>query len=216
MGLSLAALGLSAPLHFTQNKAQDALKNYEVDTKLSRIYVRVDGEGLGHSHGVVGQLSSGTIALGASEKASTLVFDMTSLVADHPDVRKYVGVEGTMSESNQRSVTRTMLGGQVLNAEEFPKATYTITAVTPLDKQAAGEPGRYQFDGQFTLRGTAKALRFEAKAERGKPDGVLHVRGQFPLKQTDYQIKPYSALFGTVKVKDELRIFGDLLLVPKS
>ena len=58
-------------------------------------------------------------------------------------------------------------------------------------------------------------LRFEAKAERARTEGALQVRGQFALTQTEYKIKPYTALLGMLKLKDELRVHGDLLLVPK-
>jgi hypothetical protein len=36
------------------------------------------------------------------------------------------------------------------------------------------------------------------------PDG--HVRGSAVVKQTDWGIKPYSALFGTLKVADEVEV----------
>jgi polyisoprenoid-binding protein YceI len=187
-----------------------------VDTKVSRVYVRVDPDGRGHAHGIVGRLASGSMVLGASKKAGTLVFDLTSFAADDLKARKYVGVEGKMSDSDRRSVTRTMLGAAVLSSREYPKATYALDAVTPLDGQAAGAPGRYRFEGRLNLHGTEQALRFEAKGEATKTKGHLQVRGQFSLRQTDYKIKPYSALFGALKVKDVVRVYGDLLLVPKK
>jgi polyisoprenoid-binding protein YceI len=188
-------------------------KTFEVDTKASHVYVRVDPDGRGHAHGIVGQLTSGAITLGAKEKAGELVFDLTSFTADEPEARKYVGVEGKMSDSDRRSVTRTMLGSQVLDARQYPKATYTITTATPLDGQVAGQPGRYRFEGRLNLHGSEQPVGFEAKAETSKPGGALRLRGEFSLLQSDYHIKPYSAFFGRLKVKDELAIQGDLLLL---
>jgi polyisoprenoid-binding protein YceI len=187
-----------------------------VDVKTSRVYVTVEPDGRGHSHGIAGQLASGTVVLGAAEKAGELVFDMASFDADAPEVRKAMGLEGTMSDSDRRSVTRTMLGASVLDTREYPKATYAITSMTPLDGQAAGDTGRYRFAGRLTLHGVERPVRFEAKAEKARAEGALKLRGEFAIKQTDYKIKPYSAFFGAVKVKDELTISGDLLLVPKA
>jgi polyisoprenoid-binding protein YceI len=169
---------------------------------------------MGHDHAIVGQLASGALTPGASEKAGELVFDLTSFVADPPEARQYLGLKGTMSASDQRSITRTMRGGRVLDSQQYPKATYTITSITPLDKQKPGEAGRYQFDGKLNLHGVEKPVRFEAKVERAKREGALQMRGRFALLQTDYGIKPYSFL--NLKVKDELQIHGDLLLIPKK
>lgn len=196
-------------------ECQVAGKAYEVDTKASRVYVRVDPDGRGHAHGIVGQLSSGTIALGSTEKAGELVFDLTSFQADAAETRKYVGLEGTMSESTQQSVTKTMQGDKVLDVQQYPQATFQVTAAVVLDGQPAGGPGRYRFDGRMKLHGSERPVQFEARAEETRDQGPLQLRGRFVLRQTDYQIKPYSALFGAVRVKDELTIYGDLVLVPK-
>jgi hypothetical protein len=176
--------------------------------------MRVDPDGKGHDHAIVGQLASGAMTLRASEKAGELVFDLTSFVADPPEARQYLGLKGSMSASDQRSITRTMRGAKVLDTQQYPKATCTITSLRPLDKQKPGEAGRYQLDGKLNLHGVDKPVRFEAKIERAKREGALQMRGQFALLQTDYGIKPYALL--NLKVKDELQIHGDLLLVPRT
>ena len=90
--------------------------------------------------------------LGAEEKAGELVFDLTSLDPDAPGSRQYVGVEGTMSDQDRAAIKKTMLGPEVLDTQRFPKATFTITSAKPMDEQAAGDPGRYRFDGKFDAR----------------------------------------------------------------
>jgi hypothetical protein len=42
----------------------------------------------------------------------------------------------------------------------------------------------------------------------------MKMAGTFTLKQTDYGIKPVSALGGLAKSADELEITGDLVLRP--
>ncbi len=191
-------------------------KVYEVDTKASRVYVKVDPERRGHAHGVAGHLASGRGPLGDGEKLGELVFDLTSFAADDPEARRYVGLQGTTSDSERRSVTRAMLGPEVLDTAQYPTATYAITAITPLDKQVMGAPGNYQVDGKLDLHGVKRPVRFRAKVERDETKETFRVRGEFSLLQTDYGITPYSALAGLVRVKNELRIYGNVTVVPKS
>jgi polyisoprenoid-binding protein YceI len=56
-------------------------------------------------------------------------------------------------------------------------------------------------DGELELRGTRRPVSFELAIRN---DGRL--TGEAVIKQTDFGMKPYSALFGTLKVADEVRI----------
>jgi polyisoprenoid-binding protein YceI len=59
-------------------------------------------------------------------------------------------------------------------------------------------------EGELTLRDGKAPIGFElALADDG------HVTGSAQLKQTDWGIKPYSALFGTLKVSDVVVISVD-------
>src|SRR5262249_24863718 len=105
VGLSLGALGAPGLAQSEARKAgakAEAGKGYNVDTKASRVYMKVEPDGRGHSYGVVGRLASGAMTLGASKKAGELVFDLTSFQADAPEARKYVGLNGALSDSDRR------------------------------------------------------------------------------------------------------------------
>jgi hypothetical protein len=39
-----------------------------------------------------------------------------------------------------------------------------------------------------------------------RQDGVLRARGEFPLKQSDLGLKPFSVAMGTLVVLDEMQI----------
>ena len=65
----------------TQEK-NEQLEQNQVSLKKSRIYTFVGKTGLGHQHGIEGQLKSGSIQLGAKQDAGELVFDMISFDAD--------------------------------------------------------------------------------------------------------------------------------------
>jgi polyisoprenoid-binding protein YceI len=194
-----------------QEKAAPA--TYDVDVKASRIYIKVGtATRLGHEHGVEGNLKSGKVTLGGEGE---LVFDMASLTADTAKARKRVGLEKKkVSQNEAKKVTQAMRSADVLNVEKHPTATFRASAIKPLDKQTAGEPGAYQIEGSFSLHGTEKKLQFKGKVERADKEGQLKATGTFTIKQTDYGMKPYAAAGGLAKVADELEISGELVLKP--
>jgi hypothetical protein len=79
---------------------------------------------------------------------------------------------------------------------------YRSTAVTARD-------GGYDVDGELELLGVKRPLSFSLTV-----DGD-HLTGTAQLKQTDFKIKPYSALFGTLKVADVVEVSIDATL-PKG
>jgi polyisoprenoid-binding protein YceI len=67
--------------------------------------------------------------------------------------------------------------------------------------------GRISVEGELTLVGKARPIAFElAVGDDGK------LGGSAVVKQSDWGIAPYSALFGTLKVVDEVEIAIDASL----
>jgi polyisoprenoid-binding protein YceI len=208
---NMVILGAALALVQQPLRAQAPLP-FQVDTGASRVYVKVgSATRLGHVHGVEGRLASGKLTPGG---AGELVFDLKSFVADTVAARQYVGLPASFSGSDAQKVTANMQGGDVLDVNRFPQATYAITAMEPATNQKPGEPGAYRLSGKFTLHGVTQPVTFPASVEQTDRPGVLRVRGSFAILQTAYGIQPYSALGGLVGVTDRLEIWGDLLLVP--
>jgi hypothetical protein len=65
----------------------------------------------------------------------------------------------------------------------------------------AADGGRLIVAGDLKLAGADRPVDFEL--EVGHEDGLA---GRAVVKQSDWGIKPYSALFGALKVKDEVEI----------
>ena len=183
-----------------------------VDRETSRVLVKVGAEGYGHPHAVSGRLESGWIDLGASSKVGELIFDMRSFNADLPDVRQALGLGRAVSAGDQQKVTANMLGADVLDVARHPRAVFAIGSIRPIEGQAAGNPGRYQLQGEFTLHGVTRPLVVLASVEPTDRPGVLRMRGAFTLVQSQFGITPYSALAGLVRVADRLEVWGDLIL----
>ncbi|MFO0909836.1 MAG: YceI family protein [Isosphaeraceae bacterium] len=182
----------------------------QVDLASSRVYVKVGSTSrLGHEHGIIGRLAAGSVTLGGP---GDLVFDMRTFVADLPEARRYVGLTGSVSASDQQKTTGNMLSKDVLAVAQYPTAKYQFRSATPLDGQPVGEPGRYQLDGVFTLHGAALPLPLTATLEKTTTPGALRMRTAFAILQSQFGITPYSALGGLVGVTDRLDIWGDLIL----
>ena len=178
----------------------------QIDLKRSSIYVHVEKTGLGHEHGIEGKVKSGAIRLGAKSDAGSIEFDMTSFTADTDRARKYVGLEGSTSASTREKVNKNMLGADVLDVENYPKATFAI--VSALHKKSKQGKPVVELKGEFTLCGKTRPLTLYA--EPTQKDGLWNLRGDFTIKQTDFGITPYSAGLGAVGVADQLKIYGDL------
>ena len=64
----------------------------------------------------------------------------------------------------------------------------------------AGAGGRYTVSGELTLAGKTQPIDFELLADDGK------VSARATVTQTRWGMKPFSALFGTLKVLDDVEV----------
>jgi len=66
--------------------------------------------------------------------------------------------------------------------------------------------GGLSVTGDLTLRGSTRPIAFDLELAGGR------VRGAAVVKQTEWGMKPYTALFGALKVADEVRVEIDAAL----
>ncbi|MBV9819346.1 MAG: YceI family protein [Solirubrobacterales bacterium] len=143
-----------------------------------------------------------TIEVGSWEATMTLADDPTedrlalSAGSTSLRVREATGGMRSLDDDDRASIAQTI-------DEEVLKGTSIAFAST---RVARGDDGRLTVEGELELAGTSKPVAFEL----GLADGRL--AGRTTIKQTDWGIKPYSALFGTLKVKDEVDIAIDAAL----
>ncbi|HET6328363.1 MAG TPA: YceI family protein [Planctomycetaceae bacterium] len=182
------------------------LRANEIDTDLSRVFIFVDKTGFGHQHGVVGRLKGGYLRV-AKESAGKILFDMPSFRADTQEARRRVGLPGTASDEEQEQVTANMIGPSVLDVEQFPTALFAVASVRRFDQRNPTGLTQYALDGDFTLHGVTKRINVTATGELER--GFLHVKGNFPLRQTDFGIRPFKKALGAVGVGDVLTVYGD-------
>jgi hypothetical protein len=71
----------------------------------------------------------------------------------------------------------------------------------------ASDRERFRVSGELVMNGKRHPLEFELNLG---PEGEITARAT--VKQSDWGIKPYSGLFGTLKVKDEITVLAEATL----
>jgi polyisoprenoid-binding protein YceI len=138
----------------------------------------------------------GTLRVGEdpADTSVELEADATSL-----HVRQGSGGIQSLGDDDKDNI-RTTIDDDVLKGQAI---TFRSTAVT-------GADGQLTVEGELTLAGTTRPLAFDlAVGDDGRLSGAAVV------KQTDWGMKPYSTLFGALKVADEVRVEIDAAL-PQS
>ena len=162
-----------------------------------RIETRRGGAAAKAGHDLVIEVSSwqGTLQVGENPGQNSL-----TLSADSGSMEVIEGTGGikALTEEDKVEIKKT-LEAEVLQPGQVE---FESTAVTPMDD---GE--RLKVSGELSMNGNVHPLDFEL--EFG-PDGA--VSGRATVKQSEWGIEPYSGLFGTLKVSDEVEVVGEASL----
>lgn len=184
--LVVAALSLAcvAPAH-AQPLAIDAAK--------SVITVHVYKAGVfsafGHDHEIAAPIDRGTVDV---EKRN---------VALHVNAGALKVRDAKVSEKDRAAVQTTMLGPDVLDAQNHREIAFQSTSA-----EAAGA-GTWNLTGNLTLHGQTRPVSMQVRERAG------HYTGSCRLKITDFGMRPIKVAGGTIRVKDEVQIEFDIQLV---
>jgi len=188
----------------SQERAQEkSLEHYRIDAAASKFTAQAFAEGLFSAFGhdpVVGirdfqgeaQFVPGTFA-NASLK---LTINVRSLA-----------VVNDVKEKDRQEIER-MMQGEVLESDKYPEIVFESSniALTRL-----GE-GRYRARviGALTLHGVTQNNLW-LNGEVSIDGSSIRTRGEFALKQTDFKIRPVSVAGGTLKLKNEVKCWFDVV-----
>ncbi len=128
------------------------------------------------------------------ESSIVLTVDPTSL-----RVREGSGGMQALGDDDKASIAET-IDDEVLKRQPIE---FRSTAV-----QTDGD--RLEVEGELTLVGATRPLAFELNLSAGK------VVGSVVVKQSDWGLTPYSTLFGTLKVVDEVEVAIDATFPDQS
>ncbi|GAX61482.1 hypothetical protein SCALIN_C22_0196 [Candidatus Scalindua japonica] len=89
------------------------------------------------------------------------------------------------------------IGAKVLHPDKYPTVNFS-------SKSIQGKEGGYRINGDLSLHGVTKSIDFDIDTSGG------NLKGMITLQQKDYGIKPFKAMMGTLKIKNEINIGFDL------
>ena len=175
---------------------------YRIVTNRSRFIVRAFAGGalsaFGHNptiaiRGFTGEVRFSPDAISDSGLRMTINADSLALADD-------------VTEKDRKELERTMRE-EALEIARYPEIAFESAAVTG-DKIFAGRY-RVTIEGNLTLHGVTRPCPIETQIIVS--EDTLRASREFSLRQTDYRIKPVSALGGTIKLKDELKFSFDIV-----
>lgn len=172
---------------------------YTIDASRSSATIEVGKSGAlsfaaGHTHEVLARAMTGTIAVDVDDPAHSSV-----RVTIDASALKVTG-KGE-SASDVPKVQQTMSGTQVLDVQQYPTIAFASTSVAL--KSHTGAMLDVMVTGQLTIRGVARAITVPVNVRM--EGSTLTATGRFPVRQTDYGMKPVS-VGGVVSVKDTVNI----------
>jgi polyisoprenoid-binding protein YceI len=186
---------------------------FRVDPGRTRLDVLLYREGVGsrlaHDHVVEATETTGHIEYDAARpEASSIVIEVrtASLRVDEPAARRRLGLEGELSASQRADVGKAMRAPDQLDVAQHPIIRFASTRVVP------DGAGKLRVTGQLALRGVTREVSFSATVALAA--GALQGRATLTFLQSSFGYRPYSALLGAIRNKDEVTLYVDLVASP--
>jgi polyisoprenoid-binding protein YceI len=119
--------------------------------------------------------------------------------------------EKGLSSGDRGKVEAEAAGPEILDAAHAPEIVYRSERVT-LDAASGAGAARGTIHGALTLRGRTRPV--DASFDAAREGDGWRVHGQARFRQSEFGIRPYSGVGGTVGVNDELEVTFALTLEP--
>ncbi len=157
-----------------------------------RIHTGRAGAAAKAGHDLVIEVGSWEATLLIAERVAD---SSVELAADSTSLRVIGGSGGMqrLSDEDKANIEQT-IGDEVLKGRPI---SFRSTS-------AAGSAGEIRFEGELTIGEASAPAGFDLAIGE---DGAIGARTK--IEQSDWGIEPYSALFGALKVSDELEIVLD-------
>jgi polyisoprenoid-binding protein YceI len=110
------------------------------------------------------------------------------------------GAVTPMKPKDQREIESNLRGSKVLDAARAATITYR--------GEGSVSGGLVQLQGELTLKGQTRPLALVARVR--EEGDVLAADGEVSFRQSDFGVRPFSAMLGALKVQDSIRISWSL------
>lgn len=91
---------------------------------------------------------------------------------------------------------------KALNAAQYPTITFVLTSASK-SLPADGKEHELVVSGRLTVAGLTQPVALHAMV-KATTHGTISFEGSQPMKMSDYRIDPPTALFGTLKVTNDV------------
>lgn len=156
---------------------------------------------LGHNHVIASHNLAGAVYVARDPLTTSfdISFPVNELTVDEPALRATAGPDfATSVPQNARDGTRVnLLSEALLDGASHPSIRLRATGLRAV---ADG----YEAGVEVTLKGATHVLRVPVSVRRD--NGALTASGEFPLKQSELGLKPFSVAMGTLLVLDDMRV----------
>jgi polyisoprenoid-binding protein YceI len=104
-------------------------------------------------------------------------------------------------DSAKEGTRKNMLSAALLDGEHFPEILLRSESLEPAP---GGDGSQWTAHVEVTVREHTSTVVVPVHYE--SQDGQIVVSGEFPLKQSDLGLTPFSALLGALQVVDEMKV----------
>jgi hypothetical protein len=159
----------------------------------------------GHNHVIASHDLGGAIYIPSAvlESSFEVHVPVGTLTVDEADLRAQQSAAEfppDVSESARQGTRRNMLGEALLDAQRNPEIVLQSLQLEP-----AADSGTVLAHVQSSVRGQLRGFAVQVHY-RLEGQGTLEISGEFPLRQSELGLTPFSALLGALQVQDEMRV----------
>ena len=142
------------------------------------------------------------------EMASTQSHGKAELLVEGAALKSVKSASITMKTESLKSGKDKMdgLAYDALKAKKHADITFTLTSFKNLDNKKA------QATGNLTIAGTTRPVTFHV--ESSVKGGSVFMTGETAIKFSDFNIEPPTALLGTVKTTNDLKLVFRVSFLP--
>jgi len=161
----------------------------------------------GHNHVIASHSLQGVVRVPEDPTHASFEVHMpvAELAVDEEDLRAQEGPDfpAGVPDDAKEGTRRNMLGPSLLEGERYPEIVLQSEALQ------RGADGGLEAQVRVIVRDRASSIVVPVKyAVTGNQ---LQVQGEFPLKQTDLGLTPFSLFGGALKVVDEMKVRFNLV-----
>ncbi|MEP7271000.1 MAG: YceI family protein [Acidobacteriota bacterium] len=171
---------------------------YKIDLTQSTVGVTIFQEGflkrMRPSHAIEVKSFTGWVSYTPGKEAQA----SAELIAE---AKSLVNAEKEIGEVEKREF-ESALRNAVLEAPKYPQIVFRSTSIADLKRNPKGHT--FTLHGDLTMHGVKRRIAIPVSVEvSGKQ---LIATGAIDFKQTDFEMKPYEAAFGLIKIRDDAKV----------